>query len=64
MEDGILNAAQCTDFALNKTASSSNVIPLILEEYKPHIIGKYKVDLISGVMRNSYDNYKGKESPH
>ncbi|MBU3110190.1 hypothetical protein [Clostridium lacusfryxellense] len=59
MEDGILNAAQCTDFALNKTASSSNFIPLILEEYKPHIIGKYKVDLISGVMRNSYDNYKG-----
>jgi len=30
MEDGILNAAQCTDFALNKTASSSNFIPLIL----------------------------------
>jgi hypothetical protein len=59
MEEGILNAAQCTDFALNKTASSSNFIPLILEEYKPHIIGKYKVDLISGVMRNSYDNYKG-----
>jgi hypothetical protein len=59
MEDGILNAAQCTDFALNKTASSSNFIPLILEEYKPHIIGKVKVDLISGVMRNSYDNYKG-----
>ncbi|MCB2297898.1 hypothetical protein [Clostridium tagluense] len=59
MEDGILNAAQCTDFALNKTAGSSNLIPLILEEYKPHIIGKYKVDLISGVMRNSYDNYKG-----
>lgn len=59
MEDGILNAAQCTDFALNKTASSSNFIPVILEEYKPHIIGKYKVDLISGVMRNSYDNYKG-----
>ncbi|MCB2290414.1 hypothetical protein LGK97_11615 [Clostridium sp. CS001] len=59
MEDGILNAAQCTDFALNKTASSSNFIPLILEEYKPHIIGKTKVDLISGVMRNSYDNYKG-----
>jgi 5S rRNA maturation endonuclease (ribonuclease M5) len=59
MEDGILNAGQCTDFALNKTASSSNFIPLILEEYKPHIIGKYKVDLISGVMRNSYDNYKG-----
>ena len=59
MEDGILNAAQCTDFALNKTSSSSNFIPLILEEYKPHIIGKYKVDLISGVMRNSYDNYKG-----
>ncbi|MCB2308741.1 hypothetical protein LGL08_19455 [Clostridium estertheticum] len=59
MEDGILNAAQCTDFALNKTASSSNFIPLILEEYKPHIIGKNKVDLISGVMRNSYDNYKG-----
>jgi len=59
MEDGILNAAQCTDFALNKTASSSNFIPLILEEYKPQIIGKNKVDLISGIMRNSYDNYKG-----
>ncbi|MGK0467589.1 MAG: hypothetical protein ACJAX4_002891 [Clostridium sp.] len=32
MEDGIFHAAQCTDFALNKTASSSNFIPRILEE--------------------------------
>ena len=43
----------------NQYAELSTNILEILEEYKPHIIGKIKVDLISGIMRNSYDNYKG-----
>jgi hypothetical protein len=54
--DDILDIAQCTNFALTKSSSSSNVIPLILNEYKPNKIGIVKVNLVSTIMRNSYDN--------
>lgn len=54
--EDILDIGQCTSFALTKTSSSSNMIPLILNEYKPNRIGTIKVNLVSTIMRNSYDN--------
>lgn len=54
--EDILDIGQCTNFALTKASSSSNVIPLILNEYKPNKIGPIKVNLVSTIMRNSYDN--------
>jgi hypothetical protein len=52
-----LNASECSNFALNRAASSSNFLPLIIDEYKPYTMGKHRVDLISNVMRNSYDGH-------
>lgn len=54
--EDILDIGQCTNFALTKASSSSNVIPLILNEYKPNKIGPIKVNLVSTIMRNAYDN--------
>jgi hypothetical protein len=52
-----LNAGECSSFALNRAASSSNFLPIIMDEYKPYAMGKHRVDLISNVMRNSYDGH-------
>jgi 5S rRNA maturation endonuclease (ribonuclease M5) len=52
-----LNASECSNFALNRAASSSNFLPVIIDEYKPYKMGKHRVDLISNVMRNSYDGH-------
>jgi predicted nuclease with TOPRIM domain len=54
---GALNASECSNFALNRAASSSNFLPVIIDEYKPYAMGKHRVDLISNVMRNSYDGH-------
>ncbi|MBV7273742.1 hypothetical protein JMF89_09725 [Clostridiaceae bacterium UIB06] len=54
----ILDASTCTNFAFTKLASSSNFLPLIIDEYKPKKIGTYRVNLISNIMRNSYDAHK------
>lgn len=58
IDKNVLNSGECTSHALYRAASSSNFVPLILDEYKPQKIGKYKVDLISNIMRNSYDSHK------
>jgi hypothetical protein len=52
-----LNASECSNFALNRAASSSNFLPLVIDEYKPYSMGRHRVDLISNVMRNSYDGH-------
>lgn len=54
----MLNASNCSDFALTKLSSCSNFLPLIIDEYKPREIGSHKVSLISNLMRNSYDKHK------
>jgi hypothetical protein len=59
MDSHILNASDCTPTALNKSASSSNFMPLIIDEYKPSRIDKYRVNTLSNLLRNSYDLHKG-----
>lgn len=56
--ENILDASTCTNFALTKLSSSSNFLPLIIDEYKPRKIGAYRVSTISNIMRNSYDAHK------
>lgn len=58
MDNSVLNAADCTPFALTKLLSSSNLFPGIIDEYKPSKIEGKKLNLISSVMRNSYDFHK------
>lgn len=56
--ESVLDASQSTNFALNRGISSSNLVPLIIDEYKPKQIGIYKVNTISNLLRNSYDLHK------
>ncbi len=57
IRNNALNASECSAFALNRAASSSNFLPVIIDEYKPYAMAKHRVDLISNVMRNSYDGH-------
>jgi hypothetical protein len=52
-----LNASECSNFALNRAASSTNFLPIVIDEYKPYAMGRHRVDLISNLMRNSYDGH-------
>jgi hypothetical protein len=54
----ILDASESTNFALHRGISCSNLMPLIIDEYKPRQIGAYKVSSISNLLRNSYDSHK------
>ena len=45
-----------TNFATLKTSSSSNVIPFIIDEYKPHFLTDSEVGRISDLLRNTYDH--------
>lgn len=56
IKDNPLNAGECTNFALNRSVSSSNFVPLVIDEYKASRIGRFRADAISSLMRNSYDN--------
>lgn len=52
-----LNGANnITQYSLDMLLASNNIIPLIIDEYKPHRIAKWRVDLLSNMMRTSYDN--------
>lgn len=44
-----------TNFSILKSLHSSNLIPFILEEYKPHKLNQAELGLISGTMRSTYD---------
>ena len=56
MTTGAIGATGLTKFSVDKMMSSSNTIPFVIEEYKPFSIGPTKVNLISGVLRESYDH--------
>lgn len=42
-------------FSILKTLNSTNLVPVIYEEYKPSRIGKVAVDLMSDALRGAYD---------
>ncbi|HCJ57616.1 MAG TPA: hypothetical protein DHV55_09830, partial [Clostridiaceae bacterium] len=52
-----LAASSITPFVMYKNMASSNFVPMILEEYKPGIIGVQKAKEISNVLRDSYDRH-------
>lgn len=58
IDGGIMSADGCTKFVLEKLMNSNNTIPVIIEEYKPGFVDNYKLKLISGIMRNSYDGHE------
>lgn len=54
-----LSAGNITNFVLLKNLSSSNTIPIIIDEYKPGFMSKSKVNIISEYLRNIYDHNEG-----
>lgn len=46
-----------TKFSMLKSTSSTNTLPLIFEEYKPHKMKRETVDMISGMLRDAYDSH-------
>ncbi|NFA41315.1 hypothetical protein EXM65_01675 [Clostridium botulinum] len=58
IDNGIMSADGCTKFVLEKLMNSNNTLPVIIEEYKPGFVDNYKLRLISGIMRNSYDGHE------
>lgn len=50
-----INVDQSTKFTLAKIPSTSNTIPLTIEEYKPNGTNKKNINCISELLRNSYN---------
>lgn len=44
-----------TNFSTLKSTSSTNLLPIIYEEYKPHKLSPAELNIISGLLRNTYD---------
>lgn len=44
-----------TKFSNLKSTSSTNTLPIIFEEYKPHKMGKIAVEIVSAIVRDTYD---------
>jgi energy-coupling factor transporter ATP-binding protein EcfA2 len=50
-------AASAKEFVIFKMLSSSNIIPMIIEEYKEHTMKDQTISLISNILRSSYDGH-------
>lgn len=55
MQGGGVMCGSVSKFSILKTLNSSNLVPVIYEEYKPSRIGKVAVDLMSDALRGAYD---------
>lgn len=44
-----------TNFSTLKSTSSTNLLPIIFEEYKPHRLNPAELNTISGLLRSTYD---------
>lgn len=55
MQGGGIMCGGVSKFSILKTLNSTNLVPVIYEEYKPSRIGKVAVDLISDALRGAYD---------
>lgn len=53
--DKPLGAADITPFTFITDAGSSNILPLVIDEYKPWAMSKAATDMIHSGMRNLYD---------
>ncbi|EKE06237.1 MAG: hypothetical protein ACD_19C00033G0002 [uncultured bacterium] len=52
-----LSAGNIKEFALLKACASSNSIPLLIEEYKPRMMSEMTKNIISTIVRSSYDGH-------
>ena len=52
-------ATQVTSFTLMKDAASSNVIPLVLDEFKPSKMDKVRINALYNHFRDAYDTHDG-----
>ena len=52
------SASNITKYSIDNLTASNTTVPLILDEYKPYKMAKWRVNLISEVMRNVYDGHK------
>lgn len=55
MRGGGIMCGGLSKFSVLKTLNSTNLVPVIYEEYKPSRIGKVAVDLMSDTLRGAYD---------
>lgn len=55
---GMESASNITKYSVDNYAASNNTIPLVLDEYKPYMMAKWRVEMISDIMRNTYDGLK------
>jgi hypothetical protein len=55
---GAESAEGITPFAVTRNMSSSNALPFIIDEWKPSRIENYKKNLVSSIVRTSYDGLK------
>jgi putative DNA primase/helicase len=55
----VIAAPQVTGFTLMKDASSSNLFPQALDEFKPSKIEKTRLSALYNHMRDSYDGHEG-----
>lgn len=55
MQGGGVMCGGVSKFSILKTLNSTNMVPVIYEEYKPSRIGKIAVDLMSDALRGAYD---------
>ena len=56
--DQVVAASQVTPFTLLKSASSSNLIPLMIDEFKPSKIDKTRIHTLYNYFRDSYDGHQ------
>lgn len=55
----ITAATQVTEFTLMRQAASSNLIPQVLDEFKPSKMGKFQPSMLCNHFRDSYDGHGG-----
>ena len=55
----VIAAGQVTAFTLLKDSASSNLVPQMLDEFKPSKIDKYRLDTLYNHFRNAYDGHEG-----
>ncbi len=55
--DKAYSASSITKYSIDNLTASNTTVPLILDEYKPYKMAKWRVNLISEVMRNVYDGH-------
>lgn len=51
------SASKLKEFASLRIESESNIFPHFIEEYKEHNMTKYRIDLISSIVRSIYDGH-------